>query len=382
MIAAGGDHTCAITNAGEVVCWGGNNKGQLGDTTTTDRPRPTTVPGLSSGIETISVGGSHTCVLVTGSVKCWGWNRYGQLGDGTATDRSTPVAVSGLLSGVQAISAGGGHTCALTNAGGVKCWGDNEYGQLGDGTTVNRSLPVSVSGLASGVQAIATGGYNSCALLASGGLQCWGPNNYGQLGTGTASEPRPKPTAVSGLSGGIRAIVVGDAHACALLSGGGVKCWGNNQYGQLGDGTTTDRPSPVAVPRVAAVQAIAVGGSHSCAASSTTSLACWGSNDSGQLGEGTRANRSRPTAVLGLASGLRVLTVRVTGRGTVRGPGIRCPKKCAFERAQATKLVLTELPAKGWRFKAWSGPCKGHSPRCAVVLDADMRVGAVFAKHR
>ena len=133
-------------------------------------------------------GGDHTCALTTaGGVKCWGWNNKGQLGDGSTTDRYTPVAVSGLASGVVAIAAGNAYTCALTETGGVKCWGYNYYGQLGDGSTTNRLMPVDVSGLTGAVQAITAGAYHTCALATAGTVECWGYNGNGQLGNNTTS---------------------------------------------------------------------------------------------------------------------------------------------------------------------------------------------------
>lgn len=189
-------------------------------------------------------------MTTAGGVQCWGNNEHGQLGDGTTTQRLTPVDVRGLMSGVSAIAAGAEHTCALTTTGGVKCWGTNEAGQLGNGAGGqgnDRSVPVDVLGLTSGVSAIAAGGLHTCALIqGAGGIKCWGYNGLGQLGDGTRAN-RSTPVDASGLGGGIDAVSAGWGHTCAPTAEGGVKCWGDNFYGQLGDGLDGNRPTPVDV---------------------------------------------------------------------------------------------------------------------------------------
>ncbi len=303
-VAAGGDHTCALLTTGGVKCWGWNYYGQLGDGTTAQRSVPVDVVGLGSGVAAIAACYLHTCALTTiNGAKCWGWNEYGQLGDGTTTSRSTPVDVVGLGSGVAAIAAGEEHTCALLTTGGVKCWGRNRDGQLGDGTTSPRITPVDVVGLASGAAAVAAGYFHTCALLTTGGVKCWGGNWFGQLGDGTTTD-RSTPVDVVGLGSGAAAIAAGEVHTCALLTTGGVKCWGYNGYGQLGDGTRTQRSTPVDVVGLGSgAAAIAAGGSHTCALLTTGGVKCWGRNEYGQLGDGTTTQRSTPVDVVGLGSG-------------------------------------------------------------------------------
>ena len=263
-VAAGQSHACAVTSGGALVCWGHNNRGQLGDGTTETRLTPVAVSGLESGVGAVFAGGEHTCALTSGgAVLCWGYNGYGQLGDGTTANRLTPVAVSGLASGVVAVVVGRNHTCALTSAGAVRCWGWNGNGQLGDGTPSNRSTPVEVTGLGSGVIAVAAGEQHTCAVTSGGAVQCWGRNSSGQLGDGTTTN-RLTPVAVSGLGSGVVAVVGGGLHTCAVTSGGAVLCWGWNDSGQLGDGTRgTDRLTPVAVSGLGrGVIAVAAGYNH------------------------------------------------------------------------------------------------------------------------
>jgi hypothetical protein len=216
------------------------------------------------------------------------------LGDGTTTSSSTPVAVSGLSNAV-AITAGTFHTCAVLSDGTARCWGNNHYGQLGDGTLTTRLTPVAVSGLSNAVAIAAAGIYHTCAVLSDGTARCWGYNGDGQLGDGTTTW-RPTPVAVSGLSNAV-AIALGSLHTCALLSDGTARCWGINTTGQLGDGTTTERHTPVAVSGLSNAVAIAAEGPDTCALLGDGTARCWGYNYSGQLGDGTTMDRYTPVAV-------------------------------------------------------------------------------------
>jgi alpha-tubulin suppressor-like RCC1 family protein len=281
-IAAANTHSCAVTTAGDVQCWGDNRSGQLGDGTLENRLLPITVSALSGSVRAVTSGSQHTCALTTaGGVKCWGDNSSRQLGHGYQ-NYLTPVDVTGLSSGVQAIAAGSFHTCALTTGGGVKCWGSNEHGQLGDGSTLTWDM-VDVVGLSAGVLAIRAGSQHTCALTTGGGVKCWGDNEQGQLGDGT-TEPRSTPVDVVGLTRGVQAIAAGGAQTCALTITGGVKCWGANAAGQLGDSTQQDRATPVDVVGLArGAQAISTGAAQTCALT-ISGVKCWGSNDEGQLG--------------------------------------------------------------------------------------------------
>lgn len=305
QVALGQVHTCALTSTGGVRCWGGNDFGQLGDGHTVSRSLPGTVSGLGSGVTAVAVGAFHSCALLSGGgVKCWGQNQYRQLGDGTGKERHEPVDVSSLTSGVTAITAGATHTCALLSTGGVKCWGRNADGQLGDGTTQTRPAPVDVSGLASGVTAITAGAAHTCALLASGGLKCWGGNVFGQVGD-SSSNKRKTPVDVFGLTSGVTQVSAGGFHTCARTSAGGAKCWGWNQHGELGDGTVLDRHEPTDVSGLTSgVTLVSTGQQHSCARMSGSGLSCWGDNARGQLGDGTTTSSPMPVGVSGLGSGV------------------------------------------------------------------------------
>ncbi len=371
-IAAGADHTCALTTEGGVTCWGDNFYGQLGDGTTTDRLTPADVVGLTGDVTSISAGVLHACALTSGGgVKCWGWNHDGQLGDGTRTGRLTPVNVSGLTGGVTALSAGG-HSCALTRAGGVKCWGDNSVGQLGDGTTTDRLTPVDVSGLASGVAAISGGYAHTCALTSAGESKCWGWNRSGQLGDVTTTD-RSTPVDVSGLGSGVAAIAAGADHTCALTTEGGVTCWGDNFYGQLGDGTSITRSDPAPVSGLSyGVQAITAGYEHTCALTSTGGVKCWGDNRSGQLGDGTPTARSTPVDVVGFGASAPVncIVPNVLGKPLATA-------KLRIARANCRVGTVRRVTSRKRK-----NTVLGESPRPGTRLNRGARVSLTVSRGR
>ncbi|MCX7556998.1 proprotein convertase P-domain-containing protein [Xanthomonadaceae bacterium JHOS43] len=312
FVAPGG-HSCTLTTAGAVWCWGYNGNFQLGDGSSDNRLTPTPVVGFSSGVREISVGSSHTCALTNeGGVYCWGGGANGELGDGGRENRSMPVAVSGLSGGVQDIAAGSGHTCALLANGTVQCWGYNVAGQLGDNSTTTRLTPWPVQGLA-GVQAISAGRHHTCALTTAGAVRCWGSNGAGQLGDGTQTNRRA-PQPVVNLSSGVRAISAGMDHTCAVTTAGAVHCWGYNGYGQLGiNATFPFYLTPQPVHGLTDVREVSAGGVHSCAVRYFGELFCWGGNDKGQLGDGTSTNRLVPVAIQGMG---RVQEVSTGGAHT------------------------------------------------------------------
>jgi len=287
-IAGGWKHTVALKSDGTVWTWGNNDIGQLGDGTFTSRAKPVQVSGLS-GITAIASRLNHTIALKDdGTVFTWGQNANGQLGDGTTTYRTTPVQVSGI-NGVIAVSAGGTFTLALKNDGTVWTWGHQIHG---DGSTTSQLSPIQVSGL-SGITAIASGENHAIALRSDGTVWTWGGNGYGYLGDGTTTN-RPTPVQVAE---GVVAIAGGGIHTIVLKGDGSVWTWGNNQLGQLGDGTTADRWTQVKVTGISGVSAIAGGWLHTLALTNDGMVWSWGDNREGQLGDESLTNRSTPDTV-------------------------------------------------------------------------------------
>ena len=237
-ISAYEEHVCSVAD-GTAQCWGRNTWGELGNNSTTDSSVPRLPIGLTAGVTGVAAGSIHACAVVAGAAWCWGYNGNGQLGNNSTTTSHVPVAVvagaSQPLTGVSAIAAGYRHSCALVS-GGVFCWGYNNHGQLGDNTTTESHVAVAVvdgSGQpVTGVTAISAGTNFTCAIV-SGAAMCWGYNDVGQLGTGSTTESHV-PVQVTGLSAGVTGVATSESHACAVVSGA-AKCWGTNIWGQLGN---------------------------------------------------------------------------------------------------------------------------------------------------
>lgn len=246
----------------------------------------------------VSRGIHHACALLEGgTVRCWGRNESGQLGDGTTQGSRTPVAVAGIGPAV-AIAAGGDHTCAILSDSTVSCWGANEGGQLGDGTTTPHSEPVVVSSIV-GATAITADGSRTCALLAAGTASCWG---WGLAPRAGGADPVPVP--VPGLAGIVD--ISAGYPMCAVLDTGTVWCWGSNSFGELGNGTETDSATPVQVQGITTATQVTAGEGHACALLIGGTIRCWGDGSRGQLGDGSTTTRSVPISVPGIVGAIAV----------------------------------------------------------------------------
>jgi len=293
-VSAGYGHVCALTTTGTVKCWGANDLGQLGDGSNNDRAGPVPV-ALPSAATQVAAGYSHTCALLAGQVYCWGDNTFGELGDGTTTSRRLPVLITGLPP-VASLGAGGAgltsvsaaHTCAIAVGGALYCWGSNGSGQLGDGGTNLGLRPVRVGVLPASFlpDRVSCGGRHTCAL-GGGAVHCWGANDSGQLGIGSTNA-QAVPT-VPAISSGTTVLASGENHSCAV-AGGALLCWGLDTSGQVDAGNTATGafPSPHAPPLgVFSPTAVAGGRAYTCALDATLDppdFKCFGGNTHGQLG--------------------------------------------------------------------------------------------------
>ena len=321
-VSTGGfNHTCSIDSHGKPYCWGEGTYGALGRGSTASSSVPVAVDmsGVLSGktIKQIAVGDWHTCAVASdGRVYCWGYGvTHAELGNGTMSQANSPVAVAtnGVLSGktVKRIAAGFDHNCAIASDDNVYCWGEGEHGALGNGSTARAATPVAVSttGALAGktIKRIAAGIWHTCAIASDDKVYCWGDNGNGQLGNGSTTQSNvPIAVSTTGALAGktIKRIATGGGNSfnCVIASDDKAYCWGKNDHGQLGNGSTTQSNVPVAVSTTGAlagktIKRIATGSDHACAVTTDDQVYCWGRNSNGELGNGSTADSNVPVAV-------------------------------------------------------------------------------------
>ena len=297
-VSAGGGRTCGVTAAGAAYCWGYNQDGEVGDGgTISPRLGPVLVAGGVT-FTAVSAGFNHTCgVTAAGAAYCWGENFLGQLGDGTTTNRSSPVLVAGGVS-FAAVSAGSIHTCGVTAAGAAYCWGNNSEGQLGDGTTTSRASPVLVAGGVSFAAVSAAGTEHTCGVTAAGAAYCWGERSMLGGGNMTTTNALTPGLVVGGVS--FAAVSAGSFHTCGVTVEGAAYCWGSGGEGELGDGSATPlvQETPGLVVGGVSFAAVSPGDRYTCGVTAAGAAYCWGWNLYGQLGDGTTINRLTPVRVV------------------------------------------------------------------------------------
>ena len=317
QFSSGYYHACVIASDNKLYCWGRNHRGQLGNNSMVDSSRPVAVnmTGVLAGktIKQISTGAYHTCVVASDdNAYCWGENMKGQLGNNSTANSSVPVKVdtSGALAGktIKQISTGHYHTCAVASDDKIYCWGENNNGELGNGSTVDSRVPVAVNmtGVLAGktIKQMSVGTYNTCVIASDDKVYCWGSNAYGQVGNNSLTDSNvPVAVNTTGVLAGktIKQISVGHHRACVIASDDKMYCWGNNMGGALGNGSTADSHIPVSVNMSGVlagkvIRRISIGAFHTCAYASDNKIYCWGSNNYGQLGNNSTANSGVPVA--------------------------------------------------------------------------------------
>jgi alpha-tubulin suppressor-like RCC1 family protein len=305
QVAVGESTACAIDATSNLRCWGSNDWGQLGTGSLPFQTEPRKVASLKTPAAQLAASFASYCARLTdGTVSCWGQSYYVELGYGRQADTSGPVPISGLGKSVTQIAAGSAGTiCALLSDGGIWCWGMISNAA---GVSDRQPVPSQVAGLPAAVE-VAAGAVHACGRLADGSVWCWGRNDDGELGNGTSSFFEPLPTQVK-LGQPAVEVASSNVHSCARLADGTLWCWGANNFGQLGDGSELTSPTPVQVAALGNdVRQVSPGSAlHTCARLEDGTAWCWGANDSGQLGNGTSVSSPLPVQVAGLSNVVHV----------------------------------------------------------------------------
>lgn len=313
--ALGGQHFCVSLSDGTVRCWGSNTEGQIGGSAA-ELWKPTEVSGVTN-VKKVSIGGVGSVALLNdGTLRWWGWVPSSP----SPASKQPPLAVPGLAN-VKDVAFGGSHCCALVEDGKLRCWGEGDFGELGDGASMARYPPALASVALADASSLVLASQVSFALVGSD-VHAWGGNNFGQLGQGSVTIPFTTPQSTVGYA---RQVSSNGASTCWLLLDGTIKCAGQNNWGQLGDGTKSDASKPVTVASLAKARQVAGPSGHTCALLETGAVKCWGWNGAGQLGDGTTAESLSPVTVpasaLGAPAKLAVVgetTCALTGRASVK----------------------------------------------------------------
>ena len=300
QVSAGRRHSLGVTSSGIAWAWGSNGNGRLGDGTPDDKSSPVSVIGGITDWSQVSAGTFHSLgVTSSGIAWAWGFNDQGRLGDGTTVTKSSPVSVIGGITNWSQVDAGGIHSLGVTSSGIAWAWGYNVFGQLGDGTTVTKSSPVSVIGGITDWSQVSAGTFHNLGVTSSGIAWAWGFNGEGRLGDGTTANKSSPVSVIGGITNWSQ-VSAGSYHSLGVTSSGIAWAWGSNGNGRLGDGTTFSKASPVSViGGITNWSQVSAGSFHSLGVTSSGIAWAWGSNGYGQLGDGTTVSKSSPVSVIG-----------------------------------------------------------------------------------
>jgi len=322
----------------------------------------------------VSAGGALTCILIRGGgVKCWGDNAFGELGNSSLTSSSTPVSVGGIMSAI-AVNSGYKHSCAVFSVGTISCWGTNEVGELGNGTLTGSSSPVSVAGL-SGVVASSSGAGHTCALLTGGPLYCWGDNEAGQLGIGSVNRTKPygvaNPVRIDAVSNAV-GVSAGFLNTCVLISGGSIDCWGYNHDGQVGNGQVNHvrpytSPSPVRVSGITNARSISAGAFHTCALIAGGTVKCWGFITASDFAPKALLDSAYPQRAAGIKNAISISSGGFHTCALIAGGAVKCWGADQYGQLGDGKLQDSAKPVKVIGIKRAISISSGVLHTCAVL---------------